>query len=123
MFTCGFCGTEIKEIYCDFCEMELEKRYILENGQRLPQKEKYLGYPNENEVSKRTKELMQKETIDLFCILPDSRRLRADVYKLRKIRHDAEDELGFNDQVKELDEQTYRVYEYTTRKVWVIENI
>lgn len=123
MFTCGFCGIEIKESYCDFCEMELEKRYILENGQRLPQKEKFLGFPNENEVRKSTKELMQKETIDLFCLLPVARRLRSEVYKLRKIRHDAEKELGFTEQVQDLEEQTYDEYEYATRKVWVIENI
>lgn len=123
MLTCGFCGTEVNENNCSFCEMELEKRYILKDGKRFAQKDKFLGFPSESEVSKSTKELMEKETIDLVCLLRDARRLRTDVYKLRKIRHDAEKELGFTEQVQDLEEQTYDEYEYATRKVWVIENI
>lgn len=121
--TCGFCGTEVKEKTCGFCEMELEEHQILKNGKRFAQYNKFLGFPSEEEVYKSTKELMQKETIDLMCILREARRIRSEAYKFRKIRHDAEKELGFNEQVQDLDEQTYNEYEYATRKVWVIENI
>ena len=124
MVTCGFCGSELEINYCSFCDMELEKRYILKDGQRLAQKELFLGFPNQNEVFQSTKELMKKETIDLFCLLREARRLRAEVFKLRKIKHDAERDLGkSNNDLKQLDEATYEEYEHATRKVWVIENI
>lgn len=123
MLTCGFCGTEVKNNFCSFCEMELVEKHILKDGKRFAQFYNFLGFPNESEVNKSTKELMEKETIDLFCLLRVARRLRAEVFKLRKLRHDAEKELGFNEQVQNLEEQTYDEYEYATRKVWVIENI
>lgn len=123
MNTCGFCGSEIDYAFCNFCEMELDERYILEDGKRLDQSKSFLGYPNRLEVYCSTKELMEKETLELLCLLREARKIRAEVYNLRKLRHEAEDEAGMTDDVKTLDTQTYSEYEISTRKVWVIENI
>src|SRR5699024_6689581 len=121
--TCGLCGSVLNDRYCDYCKMELGERYISKDGKRIEQSKMFLGYPSEIEVYSSTPELMKKETIELYCLLREARKMRADVYQLRKVRHDAEKEVGFNDDVKVLEEKTYAEYEDATRKVWVIENI
>lgn len=123
MFTCAFCGSEVEEEYCAFCEMELTNKYIMKDGKRLNQAEKFLGYPNRSEVYKSTKELMKLETIHLLCLLREARSIRAEVYKLRLLRHQAEEQYGLNEDVESLENVTYNEYESSTRKVWVIENI
>lgn len=123
MITCAFCGSEIKENYCAFCEMELTNKYIMKDGKRLNQAEKFLGYPSRHEIYKSTKELMKLETIHLLCLLREARSIRAEVYKLRLLRHQAEEQKGMNNEIESLENYTYDEYESSTRKVWVIENI
>lgn len=123
MFTCAFCGSEIEDKYCDFCEMQLENRYIMKDGKRLDQAKKFLGYPSRHEIYKSTKELMELETIHLLCLLREARSARADVYGMRLLRHQAEEQNGMDSDVESLEKVTYSEYETATRKVWVIENI
>jgi len=123
MKTCGFCASEINDNYCDFCQMELEDRYIMLDGKRLGQPKKFIGYPNTSEIFKRTSELMALETIDLLCLLREARTFRAEVYKLRLLRHKAEEQSGMTENIQKIEEQSYSEYEQATRKVWVIENI
>jgi len=121
--TCGLCGTELKENYCSYCKMKLEKEYISKNGKRLGHYENFKHLPAEHLVHSSTKELMELSTIDLLCLLRVARKDRAFIYNLRKLRHDAEKEKGLTDDVIEIDKMTYEEYENATRKVWVIENI
>lgn len=123
MNTCGLCGSELEKKYCNFCEMELEDRYIMQDGKRLNQTDWFFAYPDESEVFSTTKELMEKETLDLLCLLREARKMRADIYHLRKLRHDAEEQSGYTEDVKALADETYSEYEQATRKVWVIENL
>jgi|SRR5690625_1046863 len=123
MNTCALCGTELDDIYCFFCEMELDKRYILKDGERLHQSKMFKGVPDRSLIFRSTKELMSMETIDLLCLLRDARSFRAEVFKLRHLRHQAERQGGYNDTVQELEDYSYKQYEDATRKVWVIENI
>lgn len=123
MKTCGFCASEINDKYCDFCQMELKDKYVMLDGKRLNQTKSFLGYPDRTEVYKNTKELMELETIHLLCLLREARSIRAEVYKLRLLRHQAEEQHGMSDDVKTLESHTYSEYESATRKVWVIENI
>src|SRR5699024_2645198 len=123
MKTCAFCGSEIELRYCDFCDMELEEKYILVNGERLAQYKAFKGYPDQSLIFSSTKELMELETIDLLCLLREARSHRANVFNLRLLRHKAEEQEGYTEQVSDLAVKTYSEYEIATRKVWVIENI
>lgn len=123
MKTCGLCGTPLNDLYCPYCEMELEERYIMQDGQRLKQSKEFGGYPNSSKIFCKTEELMRLETIELLCLLREARKYRADSYKLRLLRHKAERQQGYVDEVSKLEEFTYDEYANATRKVWVIENI
>lgn len=121
--SCGLCGTELKEKYCSFCEMELDKSLISKNSKRLEIYKKIKHLPEESLVYSGTKELMKMETINLLCLLKVARRFRSDAYKIRKLRHDAEKQAGLTTEVKEIAETSYKEYDDATRRVWVIENI
>lgn len=123
MKTCAFCGSEININFCDFCDMELEEKYILVNGERLAQYKDFKGYPDHSLIFSSTKELMKLETIELLCLLREARSHRANVFNLRLLRHKAEEQEGYTEQVSDLAVKTYSEYEIATRKVWVIENI
>jgi len=116
--TCAYCGSEVKNRYCSFCEMELMDRYILQNGERLSNSIDY--YPDQQGIFQNTPELLQLETIELLCLLRHARNYRSEVYKLRLLGHQAEAAGGDVDDIKI---QSYSDYEEATRKVWVIENI
>lgn len=118
MQTCAFCATEINKNYCSFCEMDLEDRYILNDGERMKNTINYI--PDQSEMFKDTKELKEKETIELLFLLRFARQYRSDVYNLRINVHKAE---GQGADMKEYDVTSYSDYEEATRKVWVIENI
>src|SRR5699024_7560497 len=123
MLTCGFCASKINGNYCGFCDMELKEKHIMKDGKRLNQAKKFLGYPNSTEIHRSTPELMELETIELLCLLREARSFRADCYKLRLLRHQAEEQTGINEDVQNIEESTFYEYEHATRKVWVIENI
>lgn len=118
MKTCAYCGSEVNQSYCPFCEMELEERYILQSGKRLSNAIPF--YPEMQGIFKNTPELLQLETIELLCLLRHARNYRTDVYKLRILGHKAESEGG---DVEEIQMQSYSDYEKATRKMWVLENI
>ncbi|MFS0753062.1 hypothetical protein [Oceanobacillus sp. 1P07AA] len=117
MKTCAFCATEIHKNYCAFCEMDLKDRYILNNGERIKNTIDYI--PDQSEMFKNTKELKEKETIELLFLLRFARQYRSDIYNLRINVHKAE---GQGADMQEYD-LTSSDYEEATRKVWVIENI
>jgi|SRR5690625_200544 len=118
MNTCGYCGSNLQDRYCSFCEMELTNRYILEDGKRLDTSIDF--FPEKQDIFKSTKELLELETIELLCLLRHARDYRSEVYKLRLLTHQAESAGG---DVQEIDAKSYKDYEEATRKVWVLENI
>lgn len=117
MKTCAYCGSEVEGNYCFYCQMELEQRYILKNGKRLANNIQQL--PSEQEIFLSTQELMQRETMELLCLLKYARKHRSDVYNWRFLTNKANEV----EQVTEMKESSYKEYENATRKVWVIENI
>lgn len=123
MKTCAFCGSEININFCNFCDIDLENRYISKDGKRLSLLDNFQGYPDRTKIFMSTKELMELETIELLCLLREARSHRAEAYNLRLLRHKAEEHAGYTEDVKDLAVKTYEEYEYATRKVWVIENI
>ena len=121
MKTCGYCGSEIQEPYCSFCEMELDPQHVLENNKRVD----HLidSTPDETAVFLPTKELLTFETIELLFILKYARKHRSDVYNLRIMGHKASAELENDEGMNEIQAQSFAEYEKATRKVWCIENI
>ncbi|WP_163531435.1 hypothetical protein [Halobacillus ihumii] len=117
MKTCAYCGSEIERNYCFYCQMELESHYILENGKRLANNIQHL--PSEQDIFLSTKDLKQRETIELLCLLKYARKHRTEVYNWRFLTNKAHEV----EQVEEMKENSYKEYENATRKVWVIENI
>lgn len=123
MKTCGFCASGITENYCEFCDMVLKDKHITKNGERMNHEKRFKGYPDSSEVYSSTPELMTMETINLLCLLREARKIRAESYKLRLLRHQAEEENGLIESVQNIDEISYTEYEKATKRVWVIENI
>ena len=119
MQTCAYCGSKVEiNKYCSFCCMQLSDRYILKDGKRLSSSIDH--FPEKQGIFKNTPELLELETIELLCLLRHAREYRAEVYKLRLLGHQAEEQGGDMDEIKV---QSYSDYEEATRKVWVIENI
>ncbi|GGJ57351.1 hypothetical protein [Virgibacillus salexigens] len=118
MKTCAYCATELKTDYCPFCEMELSECYILKDGERLKNDIPY--FPEQRDIFKSTKELLDLETLELLCLLRHARNYRTEVYKLRILTHRATEQGG---DMTEIEASSYSDYEEATRKMWVIENI
>ncbi|WP_404456980.1 hypothetical protein LG329_19475 (plasmid) [Virgibacillus necropolis] len=118
MKTCAYCGTEIEQLYCSFCEMELTERYILQDGKRLSNAIDF--FPDLQGIFKNTSDLLKLETIELLCLLRHARNYRTDIYRLRILGHKAEEQGG---DVEEIQMKSYNDYEEATRKMWVLENI
>src|SRR5699024_6819590 len=98
--------------------MELTDRYILQDGARLSNS--IAHYPEKQGIFQNTPALLELETIELLGLLRHARDYRTEVYKLRLLGHQAEEQGGNMDDIKM---QSYSDYENATRKVWVIENI
>lgn len=121
MKTCAYCGSELESKLCDYCQLELEGNYILEDGKRI---ESIIDhFPDQSGIFQNTKELLQLKTIELLCLLQHARKYRAETYKLRLLRHQAEKQQGMNEAVEQIEKTSYNEYENATRKVWVLENI
>src|SRR5699024_2011304 len=118
MNTCGYCGSNLQDRYCSFCEMELTNRYILEDGKRLDTSIDF--FPEKQDIFKNTKELLELETIELLCLLRHAREYRSEIYKLRILTHRAKEQGG---DMKDIEASSYNDYEEATKKVRVIENI
>jgi hypothetical protein len=120
MKTCGYCGREIQGDYCSFCELMLDKKYVLEGHKRVDHVIERT--PDEAAIFLTTAELLTFETVDLLFLLKYARSYRSEVYHLRVISYKAEERKS--DQVlEEIQQQSYEEYERATRKVWIIENI
>lgn len=113
MDTCAYCGTEIQEYYCSFCEMELSDENVLQNGERKDHT--ISNIPFEYDFNKSTPDLMKMKTIELLYLLKFARRDRSLIYNTRIMGHQTKSD--------DLLDYTFTEYEKITRKVWVIENI
>lgn len=122
MPTCSFCGStlEVKDTsyYCCFCDLELVSDQIQKNGLRRQvslEQAASLGEANQS-----TKELIQKDSYYLTCLLRLVRQERTRIYNYLRIFNRAnKQQADFVDQAQDMGER----YEYWTRKMWVIENI
>lgn len=120
MKTCGYCGTEIQEDYCSFCELTLDDKYVLEGNQRVDHVIE--RRPDEAAIFLSTTALLTFETVDLLFLLKYARSYRSEVYHLRVISYKAEERKS-DQALEEIQQQSYEEYEKATRKVWIIENI
>ena len=121
MHTCGYCSSQIKNSYCDFCDMELGKGEIQKNGCRI---QKMLSYePDQSHLQKTTRDLMKLETIELLFLLKYARENRSNLYKMRVNLHRIKEEGQSNEDLDEMYKLSYLEYENVTKKVWSIENI
>lgn len=105
MNTCGFCGTELNNSYCSFCNMQLKNKNITKNGERI-QHNKNITF-NKDDVFLPTVKLMKLETLTLLHLLKEARKIRSNIFNIKL----------------EAEQKTYNEYETATRRVWVIENI
>jgi uncharacterized membrane protein YvbJ len=71
MKTCPYCGSGVQthhhHYYCTFCEMEIDRSEVQENGKRknlLPQQQ-----PTIEDAKQPTPELMKLTTIELLYLL------------------------------------------------------
>ena len=120
MKTCGYCGTNLQEHYCSFCELTLDEKHVLDAHKRV--NHVIESTPDGAAIFLSTAELLTFETIELLFLLKYARSYRSEVYHLRVISYKAEG--NENDQALEkIQHQSYEEYEKATRKVWIIENI
>lgn len=101
--------------------MELDEKYITRNGNRINTSMDH--HPPHSYIFKNTRELMELETIQLLYLLRVARKYRSEVYNLRVLRHKAEKQEGFTNDVRKIEEYSWKEYENATKKVRVIENI
>ncbi|WP_085520915.1 hypothetical protein [Tuberibacillus sp. Marseille-P3662] len=123
MKTCCYCGSDVhpysKHYYCHFCEMIIDSSDVQENGNRkdfLPKTQ-----PSNIDVEKSTPELMTYTTIELLFMLKIARKERSETYHNRHIFIQAmkSEASRFQDGER----YTYDLYEYWTRKCFVLENL
>lgn len=122
MPTCPFCGSTIEKgehlYYCIFCDMELMANQIQYDGSRRQISFEEPASLKEAELS--TKELIEKDSYYLTCLLRLVRQERARIYNYLRIFKKANEQQGdFLNQAAD----TGSHYEYWTRKAWVLENI
>ncbi|WP_348625369.1 hypothetical protein ABFT51_27935 (plasmid) [Paenibacillus peoriae] len=122
MKTCGYCGSVVERkanmYYCVFCDMELFREDVQEDGQRKPVSITVGATLNGAERS--TPELMELDSYYLTELLTLVRSQRKQVYNsLRIVNKGAALSPGFEQAQK----QGGQNYHYWTRKAWAIENI
>lgn len=134
--TCAYCGTEVTEqknvvsnnvLYCVYCQMELDsENEVMSEGMRNLKKIPPVIDPTF--ISKNTKELMQLSTFELFSLLKEVKRERSEMYEnhvnTRKMRDEADKtDLATLELIRSNMDMILEMYEYYTKKNWVIENI
>ncbi|ALP39412.1 hypothetical protein ASL14_26420 (plasmid) [Paenibacillus sp. IHB B 3084] len=122
MKTCGYCGSAVERksnmYYCAFCDMELFREDVQEDGQRKPVS--ITAGATLAGAERSTSELMELDSYYLTELLTLVRSQRKQVYNsLRIVNKGAALSPGFG----QAQQQGGANYEYWTRKVWVIENI
>ena len=88
MKSCGYCGTEIHERYCSFCQLTLDEKHVLDAHKRVDHVIE--STPDEAAIFLSTSELLTFETIELLFLLKYARSYRSEVYHLRVISYKAE---------------------------------
>ncbi|MQR84343.1 hypothetical protein GFV16_00090 [Bacillus megaterium] len=125
--SCCYCGSEIqlKNCYCDFCEIQLDKSDIQINGNRKKIVSSFI--PGVSTLKNSTVELLKYSTIELVYLLRMARKERSEAYGLRFSIVKGIEQSGDNKEFKELvkggEQQLYEDYEYWSRKCFVLENI
>lgn len=122
--TCPYCGTEVAEqqadYYCSFCEMAIPSASIQYNHERasifndfdLCEDEFMLDLY----INKSTQELLQLSTYELLYVLRHLRAQRSEIYKSLHTFRNAEG-------IDEYTDEAGRVYEESTKRMFVVENI
>jgi hypothetical protein len=122
MKTCGYCGSPVEHrasmYYCSFCDMELFREDVQEDGQRKPVS--ITAGATLAGAKRSTPELMELDSYYLTELLTLVRSQRKQVYNsLRIVNKGAALSPGFGQAQK----QGGQNYDYWTRKAWTIENI
>ncbi|MED5052579.1 hypothetical protein P9850_12200 [Anoxybacillus rupiensis] len=128
MITCPYCASELKaeqeNVYCSFCDIVLgpdsEWGMWAEDGTRVPGK-KIKGFITADHAEKSVKELVSYHTYDLLVCLRLAREERTKAYDLLKTFNKALDQGGV--EFAEDAAAQGKVYEYWTKRCWVLENI
>ncbi len=123
MHTCGFCGSPVhvpasEAVYCSFCKMDLFPEDIQKDGHRksvLAAAEPLLG-----DAENPTPVLMEFNTLHLIRLLRLVRAERKERYNLMRIILKGIEE---QPELHTAKDTAKDLYEYWSRKVWVIENI
>lgn len=123
MQTCGYCGSAVepvgKGLYCLFCDMEVYRDEVQENGMRRPLRAEKVVFLSAAE--RPTQELMEKDSYYLTLLLKLVRNERKRTYNLlRVVNKGAELQPG---KFKSGQNEGAKNYQYWTRKAWIIENI
>lgn len=127
MRTCPYCASELMILdatfyRCEFCRMTLHSEDTQEGGRRKPVPEEYA--PPESWLACSTPELMTFSTVQLIFLLRYARSKRANSYNYVRVFNKARDaKPSLLQEYHESVQATGEVYEYWTRKAWVIENI
>lgn len=121
MNTCPYCATEIFNNSCCFCCYEGQPQ---QNGKRNVQKTmKSIVFIDH--AIKGVSELIQYHTYDLLVCLRLIRAERSQVFDTLRGVNKMFDAITENEALhfKEVQDDAGSMYEYWTRKAWVIENI
>ncbi len=123
MPTCPFCGSPLdaatEHYFCSFCDMEIPATSIQQNGFRrqLPPLERVSSL---EDAKQSTQVLLTKDSHYLIHLLRLVREERTKVYNYLRLFNKVEDRPSDLEKDKI---ETGNVYEYWTRKAWIIENI
>lgn len=128
MITCPYCATELAEqngnAYCDFCDISFgpksEWGMWAKDGIRVPGKQ-MKEFITAEHAEKSVKELVKYHTYDLLVCLRLAREERTKAYDLLKTFNKAIDQGGV--EFTEDAAAQGKVYEYWTKRCWVLENI
>lgn len=135
MITCPFCATtlnlnEVKNAYCDFCEIELGSNSIYGmysvDGVRQ-EKVKNMNFVTSETAKLPISQLKELNPLDLILCLKAARSERAEIFSVMRLFNKAGDsEQIIQEQVVEyqaMADDSGKDYEYWTRKCWTIENL
>lgn len=130
--TCCYCGTKVQTnedyFYCEFCDMNIEKSMICQNGSRKKSEIK-TSYLDVN-YTKTTPELMTISTLELLELLKYAREFRSlcwDNYfstkqTMQQIKKAKLETVVLNEAIN-LAQIAFKEYTNATKKMFVFENL